>query len=181
LPASLSWISAHRWPLGVVGILLMTFSANAVLLFQATRPDAAAPIEDYYARSLRWDETLALRESSRALGWTAAWDLPAGPEYAPSMPRPVDLSLTDREGLPLRGIRGTLTALRPSDPSLTEQAQLTELPHAPGVYRCLLRFPVDGVWEIQADLSAKGTEGGGTATRWVATRRLQVTSVAGAP
>lgn len=166
--ALVRWVSDYRWPMGIVAILGGAIGANAVLLYAATRPEAARPMPDYYQRSLVWDQELAVREASRALGWSADFSVPSGLQFDPAMPRPVDLALRDRDGQPVLGVTGTLTAVRAADSRLDNAAPVTEIPHQPGFYRSLLRLPAEGRWEIRADLS-QGEQ------RFVASRTLTVT------
>lgn len=162
---ALTWISDHRWPIGITGVLLFSMGANAVLLYHATRPDAPRPMDGWYERSLTWDQELATREASRDLDWNATFAVPAGPEYASAMPRPIDLVLTGRDGAPVTGLTGTFTAHRPSDATLDNTGTVVELPHAPGTYRALVTFPVDGLWEVEARLASG-------ALTWVGSQRL---------
>jgi nitrogen fixation protein FixH len=164
-----TWIWERRWPIGLQVMMAVTIGANAVLLFLATRPDASRPLPDWYERAVDWDETQAIQESSRALGWVATWDVPTGAEYTQGMPRPVDLVLKDRHGRPITGLVGQVRAVRPADAALDNEAEIVELPQAPGSYRCLLRFAADGLWELDATVRQ------GELT-WVDSHRLDIDS-----
>jgi hypothetical protein len=145
------WISHYRWPLYLMGLLVLAISAQAVLVYFATRPDAPRPIKDYYRKSMEWDVESAVQEASNRLEWAVTVDIPSGQQYEGDMARPVDVQVKDRGGLPVSGLKGDLVALRPADTRMNTRGGLTELPHAPGTYRTLLRLPAPGFWEIAID------------------------------
>lgn len=150
------WASEYRWPLYLAGILGMSIVAQGVMVWHATRPEAPRAQADFYDRSLRWDADQALLAASRELGWRVAFDVPAGAEYVAGMAQPVDVRVTDRDGAPVRGLAGTLVAIRPADTRLSNEGPLTELPHEPGRYRALVRLPADGLWELGLDTTRAG-------------------------
>jgi len=162
-----SFISANRWPMFVLGIMVMTFSAYVVLVYVATRPNAPRPIANFYQRSLEWDADAAIKAASQKLGWSVQLEIPRGAQYAVAASRPVDVTVRDREGAPVTGLSGQLVAVRPADTRLDNASALTELPHAPGHYRALARLAAPGIWELSVDASL-GT------TRFVYTQRISV-------
>lgn len=169
-----TWIWDRRWPIGLQMIMAMVISANMVLLYLATHAGASRPLDDWYERAVNWDETQALHESSRELGWSVAWDIPTGPEYGPGMPRPVDLAVSDGRGQPVSGLVGVVKAERPAGTALGSQAAIAELPQTPGTYRCLLQFSADGLWQLDATLRQDELT-------WVGHHRLELRSEQVAP
>ena len=165
------FISAYRWPIILSGLILMSFIAQAVLVYVATRPDVPLPIKDYYETSLRWDQDMALKTASAELGWSVIFKIPKGVQYSPKLPRPVDVQVQDSRKRPVEGLNGRLLALRPANSRLNTQGELMELPHAPGHYRTLLRLPARGVWDLNLEaqrgelrfLSSQRVELGGEA------------------
>lgn len=149
---ALKTLIAYRWPMYLGGLLLMSFTANAILVYIATRPNAPRPVEGYYEKSLEWDADAALVEASRQLGWIVEYGIPDGPQYSSDAPRPVDIVVTDLEGAGVVGLTGRLVAVRPADPALNQAGDLVELPHAPGHYRTLLRLGAWGIWEFNLDV-----------------------------
>jgi nitrogen fixation protein FixH len=145
-----AWISGHRWPLYLAGILLMSIVAQSTLVYFATRPSAPRPIADYYRKSMDWDADRAVVEASRQLGWVVTMDVPDLPHDADT-PRPVDVTIRDREALPVTGLTGDLVVLRPADGRLNTRGRLVELPHEPGRYRTLVALPAPGLWEMNVD------------------------------
>ena len=147
----LAFASAYRWPMIIVGFLLMSITANGILVYVATRPDVPQPISDYYDRALTWDADRAKLAASRELGWKVDITVPAGEQYALSERRPVDVSVHDSEGKPVTGLQGRIFAMRPANTNLNGFSPLTELPHAPGRYRSLARLNAPGLWEMSID------------------------------
>ncbi len=144
-------VSAYRWPMYLGGLLLMSVTANAILVYIATRDDAPRPVEDFYEKSLDWDADAALVEASRQLGWVVEYGIPEGPQYSLDAPRPVDIVVKDQDGSGVIGLAGRLVAVRPADPALNQEGELVELPHAPGSYRTLVHLRAWGIWEFNLD------------------------------
>jgi len=145
------FVSAYRWPIFIVGFLTLSVTANAILVYVATRPDVPRPIADYYEKSLAWDADKAQLAASRQLGWTVNVEIPTGKQFTVSHRRPVDVTVRDSEGKPVSGLTGRLFAMRPANARLNGFSPLTELPHNPGSYRTLARLSAPGVWEVSID------------------------------
>ncbi len=144
-------ISEYRWPIYIGGHLTMSIVACAVLVWVATRPDAPRPIERYYEAAQSWDADESVLDASRELGWTVTFDLPAGVPHLPGMPRPVDVTVVDRDGRPVTGLAGQLVANRPSDTRGNQRGELFGVPSAPGRYRTLVRLDDAGSWDFRLD------------------------------
>ena len=147
----ITFLSANRWPVFIIGFLMMSIVANGILVYVATRPDVPRPIKDYYSRALSWDADRAQLAASRQLGWTVEIKVPAGQQFALSGRRPVDVTVRDRDGQPVTGLEGRLMAMRPANTNLNGFSSLTELPHAPGSYRTLARLEAPGLWQLSID------------------------------
>lgn len=147
----LALVSEYRWPIFIGGHLTMSVVASGVLVYVATRPDVPRPIQGYYESARSWDADEAVVDASRRLGWTVRYDLLAGVPHVPGMPRPVDVTVVDREGQPVPGLAGDLVAIRPADQRLTQRGALVAVPNAEGVYRTLVRLDQPGVWELRLD------------------------------
>lgn len=144
-------LSEYRWPIFVGGLLAMSIASSGVIVYVATRHDSPLPIRDYYESARSWDADEAVRDASRELGWTVGYELPGDVPHYAGMPRPVDVSVTDREGRPVTGLSGRLFAIRPADSHLNQDGALVEIPQHPGRYRTLVRMDVPGVWELRLD------------------------------
>jgi hypothetical protein len=144
-------VSEYRWPIYLGGLLTMSIVACGILVWVATRPDSPRPIRGYYEAAQAWDADEAVEAASRQLGWTVRYEFPPGVPHTPGTPRPVDVRVTDREGIGVAGLSGRLFAIRPSDPRLNQTASLVGLPQEAGSYRSLVRLDQPGAWELRID------------------------------
>lgn len=167
-------LSEYRWPIYLGSLLAMSVVACGVLVWVATRPDSPRPIKGYYQAAKAWDANEAVEDASRQLGWTVRYELPSEVPHYPGMPRPVDVRVATREGVPVSGLTGRVLAVRPSDARLSQEGALTELPHAPGTYRTLVRLDEPGAWEVRLDARQQ-------ALRFVHATRVTVAADAIAP
>jgi nitrogen fixation protein FixH len=150
------WLDRNSWPLGIIGIMCCFFVADGILLVTVLR-DASFGVEDnYYEKSLRYDETRDALARAQQAGWRTQVDIAAAP--FPDMPRRVDLRIQDGEGHPVTGLSGTVTAVRPSDVRLRNAGDIVAVPGDDGLYRLLLRVPVDGLWEFELDARKSGQQ-----------------------
>jgi len=163
-------VSEYRWPIYIGGHLTMSVVACGVLVWVATRPDSPRPIQGYYETAQSWDVDGAVAEASEKLGWTVRYDLPDGIPLTPGMPRPVDVTVTDRGGQPVAGLTGALIAVRPSDQRLNQRGALVALPGTPGRYRTLIRMDAPGAWDVRLDTTQQSL-------RFVHAARLTVAPV----
>jgi nitrogen fixation protein FixH len=148
---ALRLISDYRWPIYIAGHLVMSVVACGVLVWVATRPDAPLPIPAYYESAQLWDQDEAVADASRRLGWTVRYELPGDVPHYRGMPRPVDVTVADRDGRPVSGLAGHLLAVRPADARLNQRGQLVEQPSHAGSYRTLVRLDEPGAWELRLD------------------------------
>ena len=147
----LRMLSLYRWPIFIGGLLSMSLVSSGVLVYVATRPDAPRPIRGYYEAAQAWDATTAAEAASSQLGWTVRYELPADVPYFHGMPRPLDLTVVDRQGTPVTGLTGWLSAIRPSDARLNQRVALAAIPSRAGQYRTLMQIDDAGLWEMQLD------------------------------
>lgn len=136
-------MSARSWPIGIVVALSAVVVVNAIMVAIAVSNPSVPATQDHWSESLAWDEELALREQSAALGWTVV-ALRRGPSGA------LELKVVDREGAPVVGLRGQLALRRADDRHLDVQLELTEV--APGHYRSSVSAPAKGLVRAELDL-----------------------------
>lgn len=144
-------LSDYRWPIFIGGLLSMSIVASGVIVWVATRPDAPRPIKGYYESARAWDADEAVAAASRDLGWVVSYGLPGDVPHYAGMPRPVDVTVLDREGRPVAGLQGRFFAIRSSDSRLNQTTDLVALPQTPGVYRTLAILDAPGEWEVRID------------------------------
>lgn len=144
-------LSEYRWPIYIGGHLTLSVVACGVLVWVATRPDAPRPIEGYYEAARSWDADERVEDASRELGWSVRYELPSGVPHFPGMPRPVDVTVVDRDGHAVSGLVGRLLAVRASDAQPGVPGALVAVPTTPGTYRTLVRLDEPGTWEFHLD------------------------------
>lgn len=159
-------LSDYRWPIYIGGHLTMSVVACGVLVWVATTADAPRPIPAYYESALAWDADEAVEDASHRLGWTVRYELPGDIPHYGGMPRPVDVTVSDRDGRPVSGLAGRLFAVRPADTRLNQTGSLVEMPTR-GSYRTLIRLDAPGAWELRIDTTQQ-------ALRFVDVARINV-------
>lgn len=167
-------LSEYRWPIYLGGLLTMSIVSSAVIVWVATRPDTPRPMRGYYEAARAWDADEAVEAASRQLGWTVRYELPSDVPHLPGMPRPVDVHVADRDGMPVSGLAGRLFAIRPSDTRLNQTTAIVAIPQSPGRYRTLVRMDAPGAWEVRIDVRQQSL-------RFVHTARLDVPGQAADP
>lgn len=144
-------VSEYRWPIFVGAHLTMSIVACGVLVWVATRPDSPRPIQGYYESARSWDVDEAVEDASRRLGWSVRYEVRTDVPHYPGMPRPIDVTVIDRDGKPVSGLTGRLVAIRPSDTRLNQRGELVAVPSQAGSYRTLVRVDEPGTWEFRLD------------------------------
>ena len=145
------FVSDYRWPMILSSLIILSITAQGMIVLFATSSEAPMPEKDFYEKSLKWDEVSALTESSKKLGWSVEYSLPEGNQFLPGMARPLDICVKDDAGKPVSGLVGKMFAVRPSETRLNTSGILTELSHKPGNYRTLITFGAYGLWEMALD------------------------------
>ncbi|MCA9705396.1 MAG: FixH family protein [Myxococcales bacterium] len=155
----------NPWPWGIGLGLGVVVVANAVMIHLATSHPSAPASSDHYGDSLRWSEIQAERGRARALGWQVALEPCArlggdGCELR--------VTVRDRAGGPVPGLRGHVSARRADDPALDREAEVHAAERA-GEYRGRLALARPGLYTVSIRLE------GGEAP-WVDERRLEVSA-----
>lgn len=134
------------WPGFVIALLLLSIGSAFQAFFAANSDGGAQVVEDYYDAAVRFDDEQAARAASDALGWTTNIRID-GCEGGLCA---VELAVRDREGKPVTGLAGLLTASRPQDAAASARIPLAAKveAEAPGVYRQLVPLPTDGLWDF---------------------------------
>lgn len=107
------------WPVGIVVGLGTVAIANAIMISIAISHPSAPASTDHWAESLAWDQELALREHSLALGWSLAAIGWHGQD--------LELRLIDAQGQALTGLHGTITLQRSDTADRDLRVELLEL------------------------------------------------------
>lgn len=142
-------IRENSWPIGIAMVIAAFVTLDGALVFTAFSDKTIAPEDNYYDKAVRYDELRSASLRTSEAGWKAEVGVAEVP--LAGMPRRVDLTVRDRGGRPVTGLKGTMTAVRPADARLENRGDLIEVPGQEGVYRLLLKVPARGLWEFQID------------------------------
>jgi nitrogen fixation protein FixH len=131
-----------QWPALVTLALGFTVGVNFVMLYAAkSDPNGTVVEPDYYRKAVEWDRTMARREASAALGWTARASLEASASL-----RELRVALADSSGVAVTNAEVTATLIHNREASTPlsvalkahESEYVVELP--------ALR---SGLWEVR--------------------------------
>ncbi len=134
-------------PIVLLGGLLTLLG---VLVAIATSDDGFAVETDYYQKATRWDETMAERRASDALGWQSQ----VGVTHEHDAMR-IDLALSDAAGEALFGSHVSVEAFANSRAAEVHRVVLAE--SEPGRYTGTVPSHRGGLWEVRVD--ARGPRG----------------------
>lgn len=135
------------WPALVVALLGAVVVADAVMIWVAVSDPSFAVEEDYYPRAVAWDETMAARRRSDALGWSVRWAL--APQAPGAGGTEVTAILVDRSGAPVEGARVTLETFHNARAATVLRAELRAI--GDGRYAAVLPMRRPGLWEMRLD------------------------------
>lgn len=141
-----------QWPIAVAVVLALTVIGDVWVAVIASRDEAFAVEPDYYRKAVNFDDEMALRAASRALGWQLAPALQLG--RAGTRGR-VSITLRDSAGTPLTGARVELLAMHNARASHQLSATLADL--GAGTYEAPLDAERPGEWELRF-LVTRGTD-----------------------
>lgn len=142
--------SGRGWPTGIAIGLGAVVVANAVMISIALRHPSVPASKDHWSESLAWDQELARREASAALGWSVAKIERSG-EGAQHL----EFSVVDRQGQPVLGLRGQMRLERSDSADHDANLELSEL--GSGRYRSEAGVPSTGLY--RATLLLDGRHG----------------------
>jgi nitrogen fixation protein FixH len=159
-----------RWPAMIIGFLSLSVFAGVYTLIQAQSDGGVSVIDNYYQKSLDWDQAAAERAAAAAL----AIDVEVAPpsDEAPGF-RSVTLVVHDADGQPVTNLRGALRATQPHTTTDDVAAiPLSPVPDAPGTYRQQLPMASAGLWDVELDASRPAADG--SVTRLRQTHRVEL-------
>lgn len=128
-------------------LLGMSVTIQLTAATLASRGNAAEVERDYYDRAVNWDDYQHAVAASHALGWTL--DIEPDPFRQPGLEHRVTFRITDREGLPVEGLSGKVSAFQNS--IVNEMSQIVVLEAAPGIYVGTYRPLRTGRWVWRFD------------------------------
>lgn len=139
------------WPFpGLVFVLIgLSLTIAAVTVTLATNDPSFGVEEDYFAKAVAWDETVAQLERNRALGWEAAAELSGSLDGRGE--RAVTVLLRDREGAAVEGARASVFAFHNARRKETITFELVEI--APGRYAGGAPMVREGQWTLRLSVT----------------------------
>lgn len=126
------------WPGMVIAFLAFCVGTQTYLVISANSDGGAQIEQNYYQRSLQWDEDQANRERSRRLGWKIT------AEVSPQ----IILAITDAEGKPLENLEGEVELRRPNIAGALSTSPLKVIPGRPGLYTTDAATDRPGLWDL---------------------------------
>jgi nitrogen fixation protein FixH len=140
--------SATLWKWAPVMILGPTVLFAVWRVALVVNDPSFAADETAYARGLAFDEELARRAASQALGWQVELLPPAADTRADGV---VQVRVRDAAGAPVTGLTGNLRAFHNAHPAEARLAPITAAAE-PGGYEARLRADRAGQWQWQIAL-----------------------------
>ncbi|KAA5545208.1 hypothetical protein FYK55_05935 [Roseiconus nitratireducens] len=151
--------AAWRWGSLVVCLLGLQVALGVAAIVLSTGDPSVAVVPDYYARSMRWDQTRALERDSQALGWSvqyAAVMLPVADPVNRAVARTdrsLRIDLRNAQGNPVVLADGQVEVYRHARASDVLVRPVRPLVAEPGVLVVPGCFDHPGWWEVELDVT----------------------------
>lgn len=131
----------------IVALLLTSISASAYTFYKAHSDGGPAIVNNYYEKGKHWNETAAAKKAGSEFSVDVAVLDPTENQAL----RPVEVTIRDANGEPVRDLSGLLHALRPHKAAPVATVPLHPVEGRPGVFRQSLPVNAAGVWDFQID------------------------------
>lgn len=135
------------YPGMIFALLGMSLTMCTILVISA-RSDGGAQIEnDYYQRSINWDQSQRELQTTRNLDWKLDITL--------TNASPGKIIVHDTANQPIQGLTAQITLRRPELANELSTTPLTEIPGQPGHYAFAHPPTTNGLWDltIEGDFS----------------------------
>jgi nitrogen fixation protein FixH len=137
----------NPWVLGWLGILITVIGVNIAFIITAFSTSPGLVDEGYYEKGRDHEKNFQQKmETRHRLGWNISLQTPE--TITLGVPANFSVSVTDRNGNPLKGATATLHAYRPSDAAADFTAELTKVDQSEGVFQSKLPLTLKGVWDL---------------------------------
>lgn len=150
----------YFWPGMVIAILSLSVVANIILVTAALSDGGPQVIDNYYEKSVKWDESQAEIKRIEEIGWTV--DILVGSD-APN--RVVRFVVRDRAGSPVEGLAPHAVVHSPAKIDAVGETNLTHV--GQGVYTGEFALPHAGFWDFEFKARAGETD-------FLTTKRIEV-------
>jgi nitrogen fixation protein FixH len=127
---------------GLLAMFGLVIAVNLVFVWFAVGTFTGVTTENPYKEGLAYNQVLAARDAQRDLGWQGAVTYDREGEG----PRQIAVSLSDRDGAPLRGLSLDGNLRRPTHAGLDQPLVWRET--AAGRYTAEVSLPERGNWDL---------------------------------
>lgn len=133
----------HLWPMLIVGLLCLNATIVGATVYFATSDESVATEPDYYAKALRYEDTIRQRGINEQLGWRISPTLRAAADG-----RSMELAaeLIGRDGRPIADARIEAVAFASVRSRARQSLALKSLPTHAGEYAAPIRIDRSGQW-----------------------------------
>lgn len=153
-PEELETVARWKWAGLVVGLLVLQVLMGGFAALLAVSDPAFAVIPNYHDRSMHWDDVVAARQASAALGWKSR--VSAADSADMFGKRRLTISLEDATGRPLAGAQVRLQLYHHARPLEIQEVTLLPDVAAPGQYFAEAIVRRDGIWEVELTADCDG-------------------------
>lgn len=123
----------------------VVFTVDGIFIYLAATGKDGLVETNYYQKGLHYDDVIQIKKRQAELGWTFDVTPPAKDGSSP-----LEIRLKDGQGQPLSGMRIAASVRRPAEAGFDQTLTLTEV--APGTYRAEVKLPLDGLWDLKAQV-----------------------------
>ena len=139
--------AAWRWGGLVVSLLGLQVIGGILAIMLATGDASVAVVPDYHQKALDWDNQVALRSASRALGWTCEVSQIEQSQGVAGL----RIRLADRNGKPIDLSSGELQIYRHARASEVRRIKIPA--GSVGLLELGQCFDATGLWQVSLDVN----------------------------
>lgn len=159
------------WGTLIVGLLATQVVVGVGAVVIATADPSVSIVPDYHQKALRWDDEMATRAASHALGWEARVAVSGGTDQLGN--RTLVVTLQDRDSDPVEAAGVQVRLFHHARASEPQSIELRE--QGLGHYTGTASMDRNGLWQV--DLSAKRSQSDSSTTEeFVSSQTLELSS-----
>lgn len=146
---SVESISRHKvvWVGVILALLTLQVLMCAAAVYLATTDDRTAIEPDYHEKALRWNEAVAAKQASDALGWKADIAVEPAPDLFGH--RSIRVAILDRRGVAVTGAEVRVVLFHHAHGAKVQDIPLVERSDAAGAYAARVPMRQAGLWEFR--------------------------------
>lgn len=140
----------NPWVLGWLGLLVTVLGVNVAFIVTAFKTSPGLVEEGYYEKGRDVEKNFQKKIQARnRLGWDIRLQAPE--EIILGKSDYYTINVVDSVGMPLRDVKVSLQAYRPSDASADVYTEMQSI--ATGVYQASLTLPLKGIWDLKVKVN----------------------------